>query len=1064
MIIDYLKGSKGKKSSPKAPTVVAPPAIVSTPDNLRSKDTVEVILGIAEGPIFGLSNGAKSFYVGDTQLQNENGDFNFKTFQLRVYPGEEDADPVSTILGGSSSNRVVNLELAYGIPVTRQTETGQIDFIDVRLVIQRLLRSDQTGTYTHSVQFSIEYKPLSGSIWTKAYGSDISISGKTTSAYVKEIKVAVPRIDEPYEIRITKLSPENTLELFSDIQWESFQETIAESKAYNNTAIVQLSGEASDQFSSIPSWSGIYKGLLVRIPSNYDPITRTYTGMWDGTFNIGWTNNPAWCTYDFIMNDRYGIKSYYPDINLDKYDVYDAAQWCDELVPDGRGGMHPRFTFNAYITEARSGKELARYMAGSFNATFFDDLNGTAYLRVDKDDDACHIFTQENIIGGEFEYSYTDITSRYNDITVTFKNPELGWSEDRRRVADEVLMGKNGRVPLDFIAVGCTNDRQALRAAHYRMIVANTETCMVSFVTNRLGQFVNPFDVMLICDPDMGYGISGRIKELQNSGHTVLLRTPIYLEAGVPYDIQFVLSDGSTFRTSLLDTTSGYNTTLNLSAPLDEDLVPAKTVFTLEHPTLIGLPRPFRVTKVEEVDGSPDQYLIEGININRNKWYDTDNLTDSGVVDYSVLPDPFDPPGPASVGFEEHYIKKLKQFQLIVSPFFNRGAYKYYANDHSFEVWSRLSGTNEVFVKRDLNFGDTIISHPPGLHDFKILGRSYLGATSRLDSSPIYTFNVTNPKEPPAGLDWIKVNQREIYWGYSDPPDDFAGYEVRYHNQENRTTFDDALKPHVGLLSVTSFYTNLIPPSARVIMVKAVDDFGVYSTDAAIIYRPTGAVKPINLVDETPYHEGSPPFAGTKIGCAVDPDDGELKADDTGTNIYSGNPLAQFYNGGNLYTATYFEMTYSDYFTVVAPGELIIGIDFDGSGYEVQIRPIDQIAFQPVPERLPLEAGEYEIKLRIFGGPTRGIVREFSAILDAPDITEDIQDLEVPPEGTIRVPLAKTYSVIKIVNVIIQDDGTNTAIGYRVLDKDVALGPEILLLDELNLPTGALVDVQIVGY
>lgn len=1058
-ILKYFKGKKGGGGGGGSA-----PSITQTPDNLRSKDTVEVILGLCEGPIFGLKDGAKSFYIGDTQLQNNNDQYNFKTFQLNVLPGDGDAAEVVPVLGGQSSNSAVNLQLGSGTPVTRQTNSGAINFIDVRIVFNRLFVSNSSGTFNNSVEFSIEYKALSDSTWTMAFGQILKISGKTTSAYVKEFRIAVDSIDEPYEIRVTKTSPDNTTESFADITWESYQETIAGSKAYDNTAIVHLVGEASDQFSSIPSWSGIYRGLLVKVPSNYNPITRNYSGIWNGTFQVAWTNNPAWCLYDFIMNDRYGIKSYYNDINLDKYDVYEAAQWCDEMVPDGRGGFHPRFTFNAYISEPRSGKELARYMAGAFNSTFFDDLNGTAFLRVDKDDDACHIFTHENVIDGEFEYSYTDLTSRYNDITVTFRNPELNWAEDRRRVANDELIAKNGRVPLDFIAVGCTNDRQAMRAAFYRLIVANTETCMVRFRTNRLGQFVNPFDVMLICDPDMGYGISGRIKEITNEGSTVTLRTPVYLEAGVPYDIEFILSDGSRLRTALVGTTKGYNYELNIAAPLNGDETPDRTVFTIEHSTLIGLPRPFRVTKVEEIDGNPDEFLIEGININRNKWYETDNLVDIGVIDYSVLPSPFDPPGPVSVGFQERYIKQAKQFHLTLSPVFDRGAYKYYSNDHMFEVWSRPSGTDELFVRREIYYGDTLINHPAGQYDFKILGKSYLGHTTRLESAPIYNFTLTNPKDPPKDIDWLKINRREAYWGYENAPDDFKGYILRYHNQENRITWEDAIQPHIGYLSVTSFYTNLIPPSARVIMVKAIDDFDVESNNAAIIYRPAGDVLSTNEVEIFPYHDGSPAFGGTKVDCIVE--GGDLKAVDTGTNLYSGTPTAFFYDGGLLYEATYAEMSYYDFFTVTVPGDLIIDLDFDGSGYEVLIRPVESptAAWQPVPERLAMDAGEYEIHLRIFGGPTRGIVREFSVIIDAPDISEDIQDLVVPTSGTIRVPLVKTYSVIKVVNVIIQDDGSSTAVGYRILDKDEDLGPEILLLDETGSPTAALVDVQIKGY
>jgi len=1031
-------------------------AAVRTPDNLRSKDTVEVILGIAEGPIYGLKDGAKSFYIGDTQLQNVNGAFNFSTVQLQVRPGTDADEAIIPMLGGQSSNSSVNVTLFKGTAVTRQTQSGAIDFIDVRMVISHLESVTDTGSYGTSVTFSIEYKALSSGTWIKAYGEDITLKGKTTSPYVYETRIPVDKIGEPYEIRVTKYSDENTTSYFANISWESFQETIAGDVYYPNTATAHLVVESSDQFSSIPQWSGIYRGLLIRLPSNYDPSTRTYTGVWDGSWQIAWSNNPAWCLYDYVSNDRYGMRAYYPDLNLDKYDVYEAGRWCDEMVPDGRGGMQPRYTFNAYITEARPGKELARYIAGVFNSALFDDLNGTAYLKVDKDDNANHLFTIENVYEGVFEYSYTDITSRYNDITVSFRNPNLNWSEDRRRVANNTMIGQNGRIPLDFIAVGCIDEHEAIRRAQYKLITANTETCIVQFKTNRLGQFVKPFDVVLIADPDMGYGLSGRVKEVLEDRTKISLRTPLYLEAGVSYDITFTMADGTYLKTNLVNTVKGYNTVLEFGAPLPETNLPDRTVFSLEHPVYIGLPRPFRVTKVIEEDGNPDMFSIEAININRNKWYDSDNVTDSGVVVYGVLPSVFDPPGPIDVTFSERFIRPDRAFHLTISAIFDRGAYKYYSNTQEFEVWSRLRNGDQPYIKRTLVAGDTIINHPPGIHEFKILGISYLGTKTDLDSATVYIYDVANPLAPPKDIDWIRANEREFYWGYSDEPDDFDGFQLRYHNQAGRTTWDDAARPHQGLLSATSFYTNLVPPSARVIMVRPVDLFGVTSVNSAILFRDAGSIVAVNVVDDFEYH---PTFSGTKEGCSVDA--GSLKADDTGGQIYSGVPTALIYDGGDMYESTYFEMLYTDSFTTTASGKLSFIIDFEGSGYEISIRPDGDVNWQPVSTDMPVTPGTYEFKVKVFGGKTRGIIHELTAIVDAVDISEDIQDVNVMG-GTIRLPITKNYTTIKLVSVIIQGGGT--AFTYRVLDKDPVLGPMIELLDMNGDPADGLIDATVKGF
>ena len=1054
-IINYLRGGKGGGGSPPPPT--------RTPDNLRSKDTVEVILAISEGPIFGLPNGAKDFKIGDTALQNQSGDYNFQSFVLNFFPGTDNPNPIIPVLGGISSNNAVNVTLVQNVSVTRTTSVRNIDFIDVRLAFQRLFVSNDSGTFNASATYRIEYKKTSDVSFTKAFGQDVTITGKTSGLYVKETRIAVPSIDDDdYDIRVTKVSGESDSTYFCDLAFESFQETIADNGVFPNTACIQLVGQASDQFSSIPQWSGVYRGLLVQVPSNYDPITREYTGAWDGTWQIAWTNNPAWCLYDFVMNDRYGVRSYYPNINLDKYDVYDAAQWCDEQVPDGKGGTQPRYTFNANLTEPSSGKELARYIAGTFNATFFDDLNGKAYLRVDKDDNATHIFMKENVFDdGNFEYSYTDITSRYNDITVTFINPELNWVTDRRRVYSQELIDKNGRIPYDFIAVGCTNAHEAIRRGWHKLITANTETCLITFRANRLGSLVNPFDVMLICDPDMGYGISGRIKTIADDQLSIALRTPVYLEVGVNYVITFTLNDGTKTRIPLTAAAPGYNYTLVFNGELP-DGIPEKATFAIEAEGVAGTPRPFRVTQVEEDNGSPDSFIIQGLSINRNKWYDADNITDSGVIKYSALPSPFNPPGPTSCAFDERFVFNLKQFQITVSPVFDRGAYKYYANDHTFEVWSRLAGSGDAYTKREVIYGDTLVDHPPGLYEFKILGKSYIGNTTSLDSAPVYVFNVSNPKDPPADIDWIKINKREVYWGYGSPPDDFAGYILRYHNRAGRTTWDDAIQPHEGLLSHTSFYTQLIPPSARVIMVRPVDAFGITSLNSAVILRELNDLDTANVIDQIDFH---PTWSGTKTNCTVDGTTHWLQADDTGTKVYSGTPTAFLYEGGDMYKAVYNEMVYESSFTIGSGGQMVIDIDFEGSGYEVTYKLSTDTVFNPVPELQELEAGTYDIRLRIFGGEQRGVVKSFSVLVDVDDVVEDLQDLSVTSAG-LRLPITKTYSTIKIVSVTIQGTIGATAVNARVMDKDttVGAGPLVKLVDSSGAFVSGVIDATVKGY
>lgn len=629
-----LKGSGGGgKGKTQTPT--------NTPDTLRSQDTVEIALAVSEGSGVRLKEGAKSFYVGDTVLMNADGTLNFQAFTINEYEGRNPEIPLALTLGGTSSNTAVGVTLTANTPVVRtgvvqaNSETGivPVNLLEVRLLISALYRQpkDGSGVFEHDVTFKIEYRGENEPNWHNFFNDErVTIHGKTTSNYVKVFRKPVPYSNQNYQIRVTKLTAESTTENFSTIAFESFHEIDTKPRTYHNTAITHLIGQASDQFTSIPEFWGIYTGIHVRVPTNYDPKTRVYAGTWDGTFKMAWTDNPAWILYDVVMNDRYGMNAYWP-INLDKYDTYAAARWCDTIIP---GTGKPRYTFNAWITDARSGPELARYIAGSFNGVFCDDLNGSAYLRVDKNDDAVAIFTPEDVTEDGFEYSYTDVSVRYNDITVTFLNEDLGYTEDRRRVTHDPSIAAIGRVELSYVAVGCTNVNEALRRTQHKLLTSVYETELVTFTAIRKGRYLQLYDTILVADPVMGYSITGRIRSA--AGTKVTLRDPIFLEAAVSYKINFDTPSGiKTY--DIASHTGGDHWELTLTSPVAVDL-PEFASFSLQQQGGgFGLPKPYRVINHEEDAENPEKYLITALEINRNKVSDSDNLTDSGELDYSYL-------------------------------------------------------------------------------------------------------------------------------------------------------------------------------------------------------------------------------------------------------------------------------------------------------------------------------------------------------------------------------------------------------------------------------------------
>lgn len=632
------------------------PTIVN--DNVRSQDSVEFILGICEGPIAGLIDGPKSFYVGDTPLVAQNGDLNFEAFEVHMYHGETNPTKIVPSFGGNATNVQVGVSLAQYVPVTRTTPNsarGIIDRLEVRIAFNQLVRTNDDGDQLDATaNFTIKYRkdtesswrnftgtPRSnliidvnkstitgglasvqlskidtgltnnlktllndedltsfalagattdtrtvgsitynrkvvttyGTLWfnnttgqfdfvinetaadalapntvqhvtftvTSAYSSssssvnytcdfDVSVSefpittitAKTGSTYIREYVLTLPVEDREYTgdwvIQVERLTTDTDENLFVDFAWESYQyvNTNPDLK-FENLAVLRGLGAGSNQFSSIPTFSGVYAGKLIKVPTNYNPVTRVYTGTWDGTFKLAFSDNPAWCLYDVLMDTRYGLKYHIPSLNADRYSFYSAAQWCDELVPrNGSTGYQPRYTYNDLIDQQRNGMELPVYIAATFGGILTTDLNGTVVLKVDRPGTVAQVFGPESVTQDGFQYQMVDVTTRVNDMTVSFINPELNWAQDVRRLTMEDKITRNGRIPQDFVAVGCIDPFEAQRRAWLRMLSANTEITTVTFSTSRIGILLEPYDLIGIADPAMNWGLSGRIKSIDN--------------------------------------------------------------------------------------------------------------------------------------------------------------------------------------------------------------------------------------------------------------------------------------------------------------------------------------------------------------------------------------------------------------------------------------------------------------------------------------------------------------------------------------------------------------------
>lgn len=794
----------------------------------ETTDQAEIVLGLCEGEIEGLENGAKSFYVSDTPLVSAGGDDNFEDVALELFPGSGTDEELYYFLGGATRSTSVGVELSYNVPVTRQTQTGELDFIEIRLVIAALMYQGKKGPGASSVEVKIEYRAISDEKWSNITGEDLPIifTGKISGNVVQEFRIEVEQKNEPYEIRITKMTPDaDEVTAYNTISWESIQEGFVTPKEYPYTALAHIHLQYSNQLTSVPSFYGIYKLLRVRVPSNYDPETREYTGEWDGTFKFAWSDNPAWCLYDFVMNDRYGVNAY-STVTLDKWDCYEAGQWCDEMVNDGRGGLQPRYTCNLFQTEATNGREFAIYLASLFNAALVEESVGYLRLFVEKDADAVFLFTPENITEEGFSYSFTSPETRYNDIKVSFTNPEMNWESDTRRIYNQDDIDKNGRVTYDFAAVGCIREGEAMRRAYYKLITSLTEKIAVTFSTNRQAQCLSNFDIILIADPVLGYSLPGRIKSISEDRKTVYLRDSIYLEAGIGYKISFNLPSGL-YETEINPVSgSGSLYEFTVVDALPEDL-PELATFTIYGSDNTGTPKPFRIVSISEGD-NPDVYTITALELNRNKWEAADNMEFAGMGDYSGLPSVSEIPHIIDASFYLTYNKVNDETELYITATFDP-TYPYYSG--GLVVYSKTSG-DEVWTKREVVNNNVIIDHPAGLYQFVILPLSTTGITPSFETAPIFTYEVEDVFDYPSNVKNLKVarsiNGVQLTWD-AVTDIDLAGYEVR-----EGTDWDTGEIITAGFMG-TSIFIALEDSSTHHYMVCAQNFLGIYSLIPAYI-------------------------------------------------------------------------------------------------------------------------------------------------------------------------------------------------------------------------------------
>lgn len=490
-------GGKGGGGSQRTPQ--------EAPNTLRSTSKARIIDALGEGEIVGLANGLKSVYLDDTPLQDENGAFNFQGVTVHTRTGEPDQPHIPGFPAVETANDV-STEVTQGAPIVRTV--GNLDADAVRVTVQLPALNEQNTSNGDlvgaSVEVAIDVRPMGGT-WAERK-RDI-IAGKTTSPYQRTYRIELTG-SGPWDVRVRRITPDSDAATLNNATyWATYTEVIDAKLSYPDTALVALEVDAQQFGNQIPARSYDVKGLIIRVPDNYDPATRSYSGFWGGNFKLAWSDNPAWCYYDLATKTRYGAAL----ANVDKWALYQIGQYCDELVPDGFGGEEPRFTFNTVLASQEEAITALHTLASAFRGMTYWGTN-TVMPVADMPADPVKLVTPANVIDGEFVYEGTGLKARHSVAMVSYNDPNDNYRQQVEVVEDAEAIELYGWRPLEINAVACTSRGQAHRLGKWTLASERAETETVSYRASLDHADVRPGDIISVSDPTTaGARLGGRI-------------------------------------------------------------------------------------------------------------------------------------------------------------------------------------------------------------------------------------------------------------------------------------------------------------------------------------------------------------------------------------------------------------------------------------------------------------------------------------------------------------------------------------------------------------------------
>ncbi|HDX8900297.1 TPA: DUF1983 domain-containing protein [Klebsiella michiganensis] len=493
-----IKGCKGGSSSPRTPT--------EQPDDLQSVAKAKILIALGEGEFAGALT-AKDIYLDGTPLENSDGSQNFSGVAWEFRPGTQAQNYIQGIPG--SENEInVGVEVSSKTAWSRSFSNTQLSAVRLRLKWPSLLKQEDNGDLVgNAVSYAVDLQTDGGS-WQTVLES--AVSGKTTSGYERCHRIDLPRATMGWVLRLRKVTEDaNTSKTGDVMMLQSYAEVLDAKLRYPNTALLYVEFDSCQFNGSIPKIACSPRGRVIRVPDNYDPETRQYSGIWTGAFKWAWTDNPAWIFYDLIVSDRFGLGNRLTSENIDKWTLYQVARYCDEPVPDGKGGegTEPRYLCNVYVQDRNDAYTVLRDFAAIFRGmTCWSGDRVIALADMPRDID--YTYTRANVINGRFHYASSSSKTRYTNALVSWSDPENEYADAMEPVFEQPLVARYGFNQLELTAIGCTRQSEANRKGRWG-ILTNNKDRVVTFSVGLDGNIPQPGYIIAVADEMLAGKVNG---------------------------------------------------------------------------------------------------------------------------------------------------------------------------------------------------------------------------------------------------------------------------------------------------------------------------------------------------------------------------------------------------------------------------------------------------------------------------------------------------------------------------------------------------------------------------